>query len=116
MNALFEAAWEVQQFMQARGWPFCIIGGVAVIRWGAVRMTQDVDLSLLTGFGGSAEDLIVLKAFADRPKDWMDVEGIVIRQKARLDAPYIFHQLTPLCELKENEQILEKLRQFLSES
>ncbi len=64
----------------------------------------------------SAEDLIVLKAFADRPKDRMDVEGIVIRQKARLDVTYIFHQLTPLCELKENKQILEKLRQLLPES
>lgn len=27
----------------------------------------------------SAEDLIVLKAFADRAKDWVDVEGVVIR-------------------------------------
>jgi len=51
MNGLFEAAGEVQQFMQARSWSFCIIGGIAVLRWGEVRMTQDVDLSLLTGFG-----------------------------------------------------------------
>ena len=28
----------------------------------------------------SAEDLIVMKAFAARAKDWMDVEGIIIRQ------------------------------------
>jgi hypothetical protein len=33
----------------------------------------------------SPEDLIVLKSFADRPKDWVDVEGIIIRQADRLD-------------------------------
>ena len=36
------------------------------------------DVSLLTC---SAEDLIVLKAFAARPKDWMDIEGVVIRYR-----------------------------------
>ena len=28
----------------------------------------------------SAEDLVVLKAFAQRPQDWADVEGIIMRQ------------------------------------
>jgi hypothetical protein len=28
----------------------------------------------------SAEDLIVLRAFADRSKDWVDIEGVIIRQ------------------------------------
>lgn len=51
MNALFVAAKEVADFMQARGWKFCIIGGIANMRWGAPRTTQDVDLTLLTGFG-----------------------------------------------------------------
>jgi hypothetical protein len=45
------AAGEVQQFCQSRKWPFCFIGGVAVQRWGEPRLTQDVDLTLLTGFG-----------------------------------------------------------------
>ena len=30
----------------------------------------------------SAEDLIVFKAFADRPKDWVDIDGVLIRQAA----------------------------------
>lgn len=51
MNPLFQAGLEFQQFIQEEGWPFCFIGGLAVIRWGKVRMTQDVDLSLLSGFG-----------------------------------------------------------------
>lgn len=180
MNGLFDAALEVQQFMQARGWPFCLIGGVAVLRWGETRMTQDVDLNVFTGFGGeepyiraltqtfrgrianaeafalqyrvlllsasngvdldvtlgglpfestmieratpymyapdcelltcSAEDLIILKAFANREKDWMDVEGVLLRQGAQLETNYIFDQLIPLCDLKGKPDIVVKLR------
>jgi hypothetical protein len=183
MNGLFDAALEVQQFMQARDWPFCMIGGIAVLRWGEVRMTQDVDLNLLTGFGGeepyiralmqtfrgripnadsfalqyrvlllsasngvdlditlgalpfeytmieratpytyapncelltcSAEDLIVLKAFADREKDWVDVEGILFRQGAQLEMSYIFDHLILLCDLKGKPEIVANLRQRL---
>lgn len=57
----------------------------------------------------SAEDLIVFKAFADRPKDWVDVEGIIIRQQGRLDWTYVRSQLAPLVELKEAPEILDRL-------
>jgi len=50
MNALFIAAKEVADFMKARRWKFCVIGGLAVQRWGEPRLTQDADLTLLTGF------------------------------------------------------------------
>lgn len=182
MNLLFEAALEFENYMKTRG-EFCFIGGLAVIRWGEIRMTQDIDISLLTDFGNeekyidvllnrykprindiekfaltnrvmllfatnkvpidvafaalpfekqmisnatyfeyapncslltcSAEDLVVLKAFADRPKDWVDVEGIIIRQNKKLDYHYIKSQLKPLCELKEEPEILIKLDQFI---
>lgn len=59
----------------------------------------------------SAEDLIVLKAFADRAKDWVDVEGIIIRQSGRIDWPYVRAQLAPLVELKEAPEILRQLDQ-----
>lgn len=52
MNGLFSAAREVQTFCDAEGWRFCFIGGLAVLRWGEPRQTRDVDLTLLTGFGG----------------------------------------------------------------
>ena len=180
MNLLFQAGLELQEFLQERKWPFCFIGGLAVIRWGEIRMTQDIDLSLFTGFGGeknyidgilsnfasritdaedfalrnrvllitasngvsvdislaglpfeeemieratsyefnsdcklmtcSVEDLVVLKAFVDRMKDWADIEGIMIRQHTIIDLDYIIERLTPLCELKEAPEILEKLR------
>ena len=64
------AAGEVQGFCQERKWPFCFIGGVAVQRWGEPRLTQDVDLTLLTGFG-SEEQFVdrLLGAFAARRPD-----------------------------------------------
>ncbi len=49
--AVLVAAAEVQAFCRAQGWKFCFIGGIAVQRWGMPRFTQDVDLTLLTGFG-----------------------------------------------------------------
>ena len=52
MNAVFLAALEVEEFCRSRGWKFCFIGGVALQRWGEPRQTIDVDLTLLTGFGG----------------------------------------------------------------
>lgn len=52
LSGVLEAAGEIQQFCARRDWRFCFIGGVAVQRWGEPRFTQDVDLTLLTGFGG----------------------------------------------------------------
>ena len=60
----------------------------------------------------SAEDLIVFKAFADRAKDWTDVEGVVIRQAGRLDWSYIVDELAPLAELKESPEIVDKLERL----
>lgn len=70
MNALFAAAKEVADFMEARDWKFCVIGGLAVQRWGEPRLTRDADLTLLTGFGeeGSFADAL-LKRFSGRRPD-----------------------------------------------
>ena len=57
----------------------------------------------------SAEDLIVLKAFAGRGQDWVDVERIVVRQTGKLDWDYIPDQLRPLAALKEAPEILDQL-------
>lgn len=57
----------------------------------------------------SAEDLLVLKAFAAREKDWLDIEGIIIRQHDALDWSYVRAQLAPLAELKEEPEILAEL-------
>jgi hypothetical protein len=51
MNDLLEAARGLQCFCDSQGWKSCVIGGLAVQRWGEPRVTRDVDITLLTGFG-----------------------------------------------------------------
>ncbi len=43
MTPLFEAALELQSFFARRQWQFCLIGGIALLRWGEPRFTRDVD-------------------------------------------------------------------------
>jgi hypothetical protein len=182
MKTLFRAAAELETLLSEQGWRYCFIGGIALQRWGQPRLTNDVDLTLLTGFGNeaayvdvllkhyqaripdgrdfalkhrvlllrspegipidvalggiafeeqvvsratryeflpavslltcSAEDLIVLKAIADRPRDWGDVETIIARQRVRLDWDYLLEQLGPLCQLKDAPEIVDRVRRL----
>ena len=61
----------------------------------------------------SAEDLVVLKAFAGRDKDWLDIEGVATRQGKALDERLILREIGPLLELKEDELSLPRLRAIL---
>ncbi len=54
MTPLFAAAVEVERVCQDAGFAFCFIGGLAVLRWGQPRMTADVDVTVMTGFGDEA--------------------------------------------------------------
>lgn len=65
------------------------------------------DVSLRTC---SAEDLVVLKAFADRPRDWADIEGILKRGRREMDWTYTVSMLEQMCALKESPQILTRLQ------
>jgi len=57
----------------------------------------------------SGEDMVILKTFAGRPQDWVDVEGILVRQAERLDWSLIVEELAPLCELKESPETVDRL-------
>ncbi len=167
----------MQETCERRAFPFCFIGGLALQRYGEARVTRDVDLSVLTGFGGeehfalafleefsprmpnaldfamqhrvllllcdgigidisfaglpfeeemirrsslfemlpqlplrtcSAEDLVILKCFASRPQDWIDVENILTRQSS-LDWAYIEPRLSELAEMKNEPEIMRRL-------
>jgi len=183
LNAVLEAAREVQNLLESQVAEFCFIGGLAIQRWGEPRFTNDADISLLTRFvhdekwtdyllahftprnpnarefalsrrvlllqaangvgldislGGldfeirsvgraspwilpdgfaittcTAEDLIVHKAFAARDRDWLDVDTILMRQGSKLDTSLIFEELEPLVALKEEPEILVKLRSLM---
>jgi hypothetical protein len=60
----------------------------------------------------SAEDLVIFKLFAFRPRDVLDVEGVATRQRAALDWEYIARNLRPLAEVKEQPEILETLEKL----
>lgn len=63
-----------------------------------------------------AADLIVMKAFADRPLDWEDVISVVRRQRGRLDWTYVYAQLEPLAELKDAPDLVTRLRRLQREN
>lgn len=64
----------------------------------------------------SAEDLIVLKAFAGRLRDWLDVETIVLRQGEALDRDAIWRELIPLLELKGETETQRRLQRLLTKT
>jgi hypothetical protein len=62
MNPIWAAAVEVERIVRAARFPFCFIGGIAVQRWGQPRMTADIDLTVITGFGDEERYVDVLLA------------------------------------------------------
>ena len=61
-NDVLDAALRLQEFCRSKGWRFCFIGGLAVQKWGEPRVTDDVDLTLLTGLGTEAPFIDALLA------------------------------------------------------
>ena len=73
MRDPFLLASEVQSFCQVRRWKFCFIGGIALQRWGEPRLTADVDITILNGFGQEAPYIEELcDAFPGRLLDTAD--------------------------------------------
>jgi hypothetical protein len=62
----------------------------------------------------SAEDLVILKTFAGRLRDWADIAEIAARQAGKLDTRLIHRELKPLLELKEDSEAGKRLRKLLS--
>jgi predicted nucleotidyltransferase len=55
----------------------------------------------------SAEDLIIHKAVAGRPQDSRDIEGIVYRQRRKLDAAHIRRWLQSFADLLDKPEVLQ---------
>jgi len=61
----------------------------------------------------SPEDLIIHKTIANRPKDWSDIEGVLIEQMEHLDYAYIEDWLDQFAQALEQPEIVahyQKLR------
>jgi hypothetical protein len=74
MTNIFVVALELQKLFESNDWPFCIIGGIAALHWGEPRVTRDVDVTLLTGFGGE-------EAF---------IQSLLAKYKGRVSDPTAF--------------------------
>ena len=57
----------------------------------------------------SAEDLVVMKAFAGRDQDWVDVSTILMRQGGRLDWRLIEQELLLLVALRGESKLPHRL-------
>ncbi len=57
-------------------------------------------------------DLVILKAFANRSHDWDDIRGLLIRSGQLLDWELIESELSALCELKEEPEIVDRLQRL----
>ena len=63
----------------------------------------------------SGEDLVILKAFASRDMDWIDLKGVLIRSGSGLQWGLIFKELEKLISLKESPEIMTKLKSLQRE-
>ena len=63
-----------------------------------------------------ADDLIIMKAFADRSEDWRDIDGIVAKQGNQLDSKRILRHLEPLVAVKGNRGAFARLKELLTGS
>jgi len=61
MIDLFETAQQRQFFCDQQGWRSCFIGGIAVQRWGELRVARDVNLTMLAGL--RSEDRFIFPRF-----------------------------------------------------
>jgi predicted nucleotidyltransferase len=79
----------------------------AVDRAESVDFGEGIALLVIT-----AEDLIVMKAFASRPQDWVDVDGVVRRQGLKLDWEYIVRHVEDLAAVKEDASMMPTLMEI----
>ena len=63
----------------------------------------------------SAEDLIIHKAVAGRPQDLMDIQGIVARQRDRLDLAYLRRWLSEFSALLDDSEVGQRFERAWEE-
>lgn len=82
---------------------------------GAIARAVDVELAGETLPFAAAEDLLLLKLFAGRPRDLEDARSIVRRQQGRLDWPYLKRWAEEFSRVDGREELprlLQGLRSF----
>lgn len=95
------------------GVPIDVAFGCIPFEERAVERASEFDFGDVRLLTCTAEDLVVLKAFAGRERDWADIESIAIRQSRRLDRPLIFGELAPLAEVRGGAETTTRLNRIL---
>ncbi len=78
-----------------------------LVRRAKKHQVEDLSFRVCT-----AEDLVIQKAIAGRPKDWLDIEGILIEQQSALDWKYIDNWLKQFAEALEDPEILPRYQRL----
>jgi len=58
--------------------------------------------------------LIIQKVVADREKDWLDLEALLLEQYDRLDEAFIENWLVQFAEALEKPELLTKYQQLVA--
>lgn len=78
----------------------------------AIKHAMEVDILGVKVRVCTGEDLIIHKSIAERGKDWDDIEGILMRQRGKLDLAYIRNWLSQFAEALEKPEILTRFNQL----
>lgn len=182
MNVLEAALADLARRLESAGAAYMVVGGFANLQWGRPRLTQDLDVTVVTTeadlprllaaltpefharsidpvafametgvvpivsangvlvdlmlarvafeheaiarahalpVGGrlvrfaTAEDLILQKIVSERLRDREDIEGIVRRQRGKLDLEYLRPRVRVLAVALERPHLLEELERLL---
>lgn len=96
----------------ATGIPIDVALGAIPFEERCVDRATPFDFGIASLLTCSAEDLIVLKAFAARPQDWVDIESVAVRQHRVLDWKLVFAELEPLAAVRNVPGLLDRLQQL----
>jgi len=111
MNELLETAKDFQEFCIRQSWRFSFIGGIAVLRWGETRVTRDVDLTVLTGFGG--EERVIDALLANYAARFPDTKKFALsRRVVLLNSPTGTGIDVSLGALPFEELVIERASNF----
>jgi hypothetical protein len=78
----------------------------------AVARAIQVEIEGITLPVCTAEDLIIHKAISEREQDWLDIEGVLARQRDKLDQPYIETWLVEFARDLGRPQILSRYHEL----
>lgn len=69
-STLWDSSVQLQRYLDDEKYDFCFIGGIAHQRWGEPRVTEHLDLTLMTEFGREKPVIeSILKRFQARIPD-----------------------------------------------